>query len=188
MDKSFVFSSTVFWSINKSSFKPSMSVTISEFDDRCWGQFGELSSSIDVPPLRWQLLASSDSDGCIVCSVETKGSGACKSVEVPGFFRTNSTSLSFRPGPSRPWKFRVCCFLLYQLIITLPLELLNCFVLPPGVSHFPCSFKTLTTKFLRESKSFNHTNLSPLRRRWYVCKKKIISYHTTSWSNTRIGV
>ena len=91
---------------------------------------------------------------------------SCVSVVFLGFLWTNSISLSFKAGPSRTWKFRVSCFLLYQLMITLPFEHLNCFVFPPGVSHFPCNFKTFSTNFFRDSKSFIHTNFPSLRWRY----------------------
>ena len=45
-------------------------------------------------------MASTARHGCIVCSVDTKSSGPCKSTDVPGFFRTNSSKLSLKAGPT----------------------------------------------------------------------------------------
>ena len=107
-----------------------------------------------------------DGGGWNDCSLELRELACCVSVFVLGFLWTNPISLSFKAGPSRPWKFRVCCSFLYQLMITLPFEHLHCFVFPPGVSHFPCNFKTFSTNFFRDSKSFIHTNFPSLRWRY----------------------
>ena len=128
--------------------------------------FSRLLPSADVWKLLSPLSVSCNSvDGWNDCSVELRELASCVSAMFLGFLWINSISLSFKARPSRPWKFRVCCFLLYQLMITLPFEHLNCFVFPSGVSHFPCNFKTFSTNFFRDSKSFIHTNFPSLRWR-----------------------
>ena len=74
-------------------------------------------------------------------------------------------------GPSRPWKHKVCCFLLYQLMIRFLSVLLNCFMLPPGDDHFPCCCKLHFTKFFNESKLLVQVNQSPFN--WRCCKSKL---------------
>lgn len=94
---------------------------------------------------------SDNVEGTIVwlssCSVTVDVFECSMLVVIFGMFGTNRINLSFKVGPSRPWKYRVCCFLLYQLMIKLLLVLFSCFAFPTGDDHLPCCCKS----FLRNS-------------------------------------
>ena len=86
---------------------------------------------------------------------------------IPGMFWTNLTNLSLKMGPSRPWKHRVCCLLLNQLMIRFLSVLLNCFMLPPGDDNFPCCCKLHFSKLFNESKLLVQVNQSPFNWRCF---------------------
>ena len=163
MDKSLVFSSICFGNIKKSSFNPPMLATISGFD-RSLLQFDDLTSLIDIRLLCSLLPSASRNQGCVVCLVETEGSGSCKSLVVPGFFCAKSTNLSHR-NTIGALKTQGLLFLVIPINDYITLELLKCLVFPPGACHFPCCFKTFSRKFFSHSRSFVHNSLSPVTRR-----------------------
>ena len=156
VNKSLAFPSICFYNIKKSSFNPSMSATIFWIWSFLTTIFG-LSSMIDSRLLRsWLLFASRNVVG-LLAHLKPKNQGVANPLLFPASFVLDPLTYPLKKDHRDTENSG------FVVSFYINLELLICWVFPPGVSHFPCFLKTSSTKFSSDSRSFVYNNSWPFR-------------------------